>query len=236
MLETLFTTIALGFALGIKHALDADHVVALSTIVSQYRSPMRAAMAGVFWGIGHTATLLIVGIGVIGFKLVIPNQLVLVMEFVVGVMLVILGIQTLWQLRPNKEHTHTHIHEDERELHIHEHVHGSTKNQSNIHHSRFQHRSLFVGMIHGLAGSGALMLLVLSTIQSSLEGIIYILIFGMGSILGMMITSALIGLPFSLSAERFTHMNEAIKFAAGVLSIVLGFVVMFEIGVNQGLF
>jgi len=235
MNTTFFATLVLGFALGIKHALDADHVVAVSTIASQYRNPFRATLAGVFWGIGHTTTLLLVGIAEIGFKLVIPEQLALSMEFLVGIVLVILGFQTLWQFLPRKKHAHVHDHGHE--MHTHEHVHSPIKGEENVqHHALRQHKSLLIGMLHGLAGSAALMLLVLSTIQSAWEGVVYILIFGVGSILGMMIISTLIGLPFALSSGRFASINQVIKFAAGTLSMALGIFVMVNIGFVEGLF
>lgn len=232
---TLITTLVLGFALGMKHALDADHVVAVSTIVSQHRNPLKAALVGIFWGIGHTTTLLLVGVAVIGFKLVIPDQLALAMEFLVGVVLFALGFQILWQYRPKKKHTHVHDHGDE--LHTHEHFHLRKEGGEVVqHHPLRQHRSLLLGMIHGLAGSAALMLLVLSTIQSPMEGVIYILIFGFGSILGMMLISTLIGLPFALSSGRFAAVNHAIRFVAGALSTALGIFLMVDIGFIKGLF
>jgi len=235
MNTALLTTLVLGFALGIKHALDADHVVAVSTIVSQYRNPLKATLVGVFWGIGHTTTLLLVGIAVIGFKLVIPDQLALSMEFLVGVVLFALGVQILWQYLPKKKHTHIHDHGEE--MHTHEHFHVRKEGEAGLqHHTSRQHKSLLLGMIHGLAGSAALMLLVLSTIQSPLEGVVYILIFGIGSILGMMVISTLIGLPFSLSSGRFTSINHSIRFMAGMLSVALGIFVMVDIGLIQGLF
>src|SRR3972149_855696 len=231
----LLTTLVLGFALGMKHALDADHVIAVSTIVSQYRNPLKATLVGVFWGIGHTTTLLLVGIAVIGFKLVIPDQLALSMEFLVGVVLFALGIQILWQYRPKKKHTHIHDHGDE--MHTHEHIHLRNKAEEDVqHHPPRQHRSLFLGMIHGLAGSAALMLLVLSTIQSPVEGGVYIPGFGIGSILGMMVISTLIGLPFALSSGRFASLNHTIRFIAGTLSVALGVLVMIDIGFIKGLF
>lgn len=235
MNTTVFTTLALGLALGIKHALDADHVVAVSTIVSHYRNPLRAALVGAFWGIGHTTTLLLVGIAVIGFKLVIPDQLALSMEFLVGVVLFALGVQILWQYFPKKKHTHTHDHG--RQIHKHGHIHTRKEGGEEIqHHTPRQHRSLFLGMIHGLAGSAALMLLVLTSIQTPVEGVIYILVFGVGSILGMMVISTLIGLPFALSAERFAFLNHTIKFMAGALSATLGIFLMVDIGFAKGLF
>jgi len=235
MNTALLTTLVLGFALGMKHALDADHVVAVSTIVSQYRNPLKATLVGIFWGIGHTATLLLVGIAVIVFKLAIPDQLALSMEFLVGVVLFALGVQILWQYRPIKKHIHIHDHGSE--LHAHEHIdHRKGDGEDVQHHSPRQHRSLLLGMIHGLAGSAALMLLVLSTIQSPVEGVVYILIFGVGSILGMMVISTLIGLPFALSSGRFASLNHTIRFIAGSLSTVLGIFVMIDIGFVKGLF
>ncbi|MCI0609061.1 MAG: sulfite exporter TauE/SafE family protein [Anaerolineae bacterium] len=232
---TLLTILVLGFALGIKHALDADHVVAVSTIVSQYRNPLKATVVGIFWGIGHTTTLLLVGIAVIGFKLVIPDQLALSMEFLVGVVLFALGVQIRWQYLPKKKHTHIHDHGDE--MHTHEHVHPRNEGEKDVQHlPPRQYKSLLLGMIHGLAGSAALMLLVLSTIQSPVEGVVYILVFGVGSILGMMVISTLIGLPFALSSKRFASLNHTIRFTAGTLSAALGIFVMIDIGLIKGLF
>ena len=235
MNTALLTTLVLGFALGIKHALDADHVVAVSTIVGRYRNPLKATLVGIFWGIGHTTTLLLVGIAVIAFKLVTPDQLALSMEFLVGVILFALGIQILWMYLPKKKHLHIHDHGDK--MHAHEHFHLRKEGGEDIqHHAPRQHRSLFLGMIHGLAGSAALMLLVLSTIHTPIEGVIYILIFGIGSILGMMLISTLIGLPFALSSGRFASRNDRIRFIAGTLSVALGVFVMIDIGFIKGLF
>jgi len=235
MNTALLTTLVLGFALGMKHALDADHVVAVSTIISQYRNPLKATLVGIFWGIGHTTTLLLVGIAVIGFKLVIPDQLALSMEFLVGVILFALGIQILWMYLPKKKHLHVHDHGDK--MHAHEHFHLRKGGGEDVqHHPLRQHKSLLLGMMHGLAGSAALMLLVLSTIQSPIEGAIYILVFGVGSILGMMVISTLIGLPFALSSGRFASLNHTIRFIAGLLSTALGIFVMIDIGFIKGLF
>lgn len=112
----------LGSSLGIKYALDPDHVVAVSTIVSQYRNPLTATLlVGSFWGIGHTATLVLVGIAVIGFTLVIPDHLALSMEFLVGVVLFAWGIQILWKYLPKKKHIHVHDHGHE--VHARQHSH-----------------------------------------------------------------------------------------------------------------
>ena len=233
--STLLTTLVLGFGLGVKHALDADHVVAVSTLVSQYRNPLRATLAGIFWGIGHTLTLLLAGIAVIIFKLAIPDRLALSMEFVVGAVLFGLGIQVLWKYLPKKKHAHFHDHGDE--MHTHEHFHiYQNRGEDAHHHAPRQHKSLLIGMLHGLAGSAALVLLVLGTIRSPVAGVVYILVFGTGSILGMMMISTLIGLPFALSSQRFASVNHTIRFIAGAISVGLGLFVMVEIGLVRGLF
>lgn len=232
--SALLATLLLGLVLGVEHALDADHLVAVSTIVSRSRHPLKAALVGMFWGIGHTATLFAAGLAVIIFKLSIPDRLALSMEFMVGVVLVVLGAQILWRYRARKVHLHRHDHAGEEESHLHFHSHADDPAHG---HQHLAHRrkSLLVGMIHGMAGSAALMLLVLSTINSPVEGMAYILLFGAGSIAGMMAVSLLIGLPFALSSRRFSSLNSAIRFAAASVSIALGIMVMINIGFAEGL-
>lgn len=232
---TPWTTLILGFALGVRHALDADHVVAISTILSQNRNPFRAALVGAFWGIGHTLTLLLVGLAVILFELRIPDRLALSMEFLVGIVLFVLGLQIFWKYR--KKGVHTHLHDHTAEALTHEHFHVHIKDKGHRHGPLAQqYRSLLVGMIHGLAGSGALMLLVLGTIRTPVEGVAYILVFGCGSILAMVLISTAIGLPVAISARRFMSFNHAIRLVAGAVSMMLGIVIMVEIGFLQGLF
>lgn len=238
------TILILGFTLGLKHALDPDHVVAVSTIVSSERSILRSAAVGVSWGIGHTFTLFLVGLGVILFQITISDQLASLMEFAVGIMLLILGLQTLLQLRGQRLHVHIHEHNGTRHPHFHLHpepevgqhlhTHIGPEWRSLIrgafHDFRLRGKSVLAGMVHGLAGSAALMLLVLATVRSTLQGLAYIFIFGVGSIGGMLLISSLIGLPFVISAERFSWLNQKIGLAAGILSIVLGLVVIVETG------
>lgn len=229
-MEDFFPAIMLGFLLGLKHAVEVDHVVAVSTIVSQNKSLLKASLAGTFWGVGHTLTLLLVGIGVIAFRLTIPNRLAVSMEFLVGVVLVGLGLFTIRDFFKRRVHVHTHDHQNESHLHFHSHEFSAL----HLHEHRPNHRvkPLLVGMAHGLAGSAALMLLVLTTIRSPVQGLLYILVFGLGSIGGMLLLSAAISLPFVLSADRFRRFNETIKVLAGVTSIILGVFVMAEIGLH----
>ena len=229
-MSTLGTALVLGFILGIKHALDADHVVAVSTIVSRDPRPLRAARAGMFWGIGHTLTLFVAGVAVLFLKLSISDRVALTFEFLVGAVLVALGVQNLWDYWRTRFHTHSH---ESGETHVHFHTH---RDGHDHHQTNRQRKSLFVGMTHGLAGSGALVLLVLSAIDSPLEGAAYILVFGLGSILGMMMIGTAMALPFSLSARRFGKLTRHIQLLAGGVSILLGALVMVQIGLLGGLF
>lgn len=195
-------TLALGFILGIKHAFEADHIIAVSTIVSAHKNPFKASLIGVFWGIGHTTTLFIIGFSVLLLKLSIPQNLSLILEGLVGVMLIILGIKVL--VKPESTYSHSHK------------------------------MPFLVGVIHGLAGSGALMLLVLSTIPSVLESLYYIVIFGLGSILGMSLMSFIISAPFLYTKSKMPEMERYLRLAAGVLSIIFGLFVIFSL--SLGLF
>jgi high-affinity nickel permease len=223
----LLTTLGLGFVLGLKHALDADHVVAVTTITSRTQSLKKAARIGAFWGLGHTTTLLIAGIFVLALDLTIPHRLGLAFEFVVGIMLVGLGVRVLLRIRHDKLHVHQHQHDGD--VHTHLHSHASTPEHQH------GHTSYFVGMVHGLAGSAALMLLVLATVRSLPLGITYILIFGAGTMVGMALITMLISLPF-LATARLGKVNHWLNVGAGVASIVLGCATMLEIGMVQKLF
>jgi sulfite exporter TauE/SafE len=222
-----FPLIAVGLLLGMEHALDADHVVAVSTIVSETLSLIRSLVIGIVWGIGHTATLLVVGLVVLFFGVAVPPWVALSAEFLVGLILILLGVQILWKYKKKRIHAHYHRHSDE--MHIHFHAHEAT--EAHIHEHRGSHirKPLLVGMVHGLAGSAALLVLVLSTIRSPLTGVLYILTFGLGSIVGMLTVSALIGLPFLLTRGRFERLHGGARVLAGLLSIGIGCSTMLQI-------
>ncbi len=223
----LITLLGLGFVLGLKHAFDADHIVAVSTIVSQTKSLKKSSLAGAIWGVGHTTTLFLVGLVILIFKLAIPDKLALSFQFTAGVVLVVLGVDVLRKVIKEKFHLHKHQHGDRVHTHLHPHK------ESPLHDHT--HKSFVVGTIHGLAGSAALMLLVLTAVKSIFQGLLYILIFGVGSIVGMLIVSGIIALPFLLSA-KFDKINKIVKIFSGTISIVLGFTIMYEIGFVNGLF
>jgi len=229
----LFTMMALGFLLGIQHAFNADHVIAVSTLVTKNQSLKKSSFLGIFWGIGHTITLLAVGMAILTLKLTIPDRLALFMEFMVGAMLVFLGVVVIRELIINRIHMHSHLHGRQAHLHLHSHV----EEQAHIHqHIKPEFKSMMVGMVHGLAGSAALMLLVLTSAPSISSGLLYIVIFGIGSIIGMMAISTLISLPFMVTAKKLENFSNKIKAGAGIISIGLGIFIMLEIGIGKGLF
>jgi sulfite exporter TauE/SafE len=222
-----------GLILGVRHALDADHVVAVSTIVSKNKNLFKSSLLGAAWGLGHTSTLLLVGLVVLIFKLSIPTKIALSMEFAVGIVLVILGLSVTKEFFLDKIHLHPHEHKSS--IHLHLHSHKARPNHSHEHQMKPEHKTFIIGMIHGLAGSAALMLLVLTTVSTLYQGILYILIFGLGSILGMVVISTIISLPFTYTTAKFDELNYRLRLTAGFISILLGIAIIFKIGFMEGL-
>jgi sulfite exporter TauE/SafE len=214
----------IGFALGLQHAVEADHLAAVSTIVSEKKSLISASLVGGLWGVGHTISLFIVGALVIFLKLQISETAEARLEAVVGIMLVVLGINALQNLFTS-ETVHVHKHEHGEREHVHIHTHSKGKAES---HHRFSLRSIVIGMVHGLAGSAALMLFIVPTIGSPLLALSYILVFGIGSIGGMMAMSFLIGLPMHFTLNRFEILNKGLRFVAGCFSLILGGFIVYE--------
>lgn len=223
--------LALGFFLGMQHATDADHVVAVSTIVGRERTLRAAAPIGVLWGLGHTLTILLVGGSIILFGFVISPRLGLGMEFSVALMLVLLGALTVRNVLRNtasiaRAHGHGPLHDHSHEI-----------DPESLHPTRPRLlRPLLVGVVHGLAGSAAVALLVLNTIRDPIWSLGYLLIFGIGTIAGMLLITIALAMPLVLTAQRFQRVHRALALASGVLSVVLGLLLAHEIGFVQGLF
>jgi high-affinity nickel permease len=253
--------LAFGFFLGMRHATDPDHVIAVSTIVSRERSIGKAAFIGVLWGLGHTLTILFVGAAIILFGLAIPARAGLTMEFCVGLMLVFLGVLNLtgamkWisekfsPAHPKVTGKHAHVHEHDAKLHFHWHSHtpasehhADTLPPPQVIEKKFAGlgfyqaiRPLFVGIVHGLAGSAAVALLVLSAIRAPKWAVLYLLIFGLGTIAGMMLITSIIALPFSFAGYRFAWLNRSLVTGSGILSLAFGLFLCYQIGVVDGLF
>lgn len=228
--------LGLGFILGLKHATEADHLAAVSTIVTERKSLFSSAIVGGLWGLGHTISLIVAGTIVLMLDVKISEQTERALEFCVGLMLILLGANVLRKIIKGGE-LHFHSHDHGVRQHAHPHVHDRKIESPNTHHGLiFSPRALIIGMVHGLAGSAALMLLILQTISSKTVGLLYIVIFGIGSIGGMMIMSFLVGLPFHLTAFKLSRFNTLLQSAAGLFSLVLGFWIVYEKGVLEGLF
>lgn len=225
-----------GFSQGLRHATDADHLAAVSTIVAERKSLLSSALIGGFWGLGHTISLFIVGVFVLLMSFQISEQTGTILEFGVGIMLLLLGINVLRKILQGG-HLHFHAHEHGEHAHAHPHIHTpEQKDEPHTHHGlKFSPRSVIIGMVHGLAGSAALMIIVIPTIDSKIVGLLYILIFGIGSIAGMMIMSFLVGLPFHFTAKRLNLINSILQSFAGIFSIGLGLFIMYEKGIIEGL-
>lgn len=245
----LLAVLALGFFLGMRHATDADHVVAVSTIVSRERRLGSAALVGALWGAGHTITIFAVGVGIIVFTLVIPPRVGLSMEFSVGLMLVLLGWANLASLRrrsqeiaddvaqhtPYGSHTHAGL--------AHAHHHGaadaSVRSMDRIfaRWTLYQWlRPLIVGLVHGLAGSAAVALLVLTTLHNSRWAIAYLLIFGVGTIAGMMVITVAMASALRYAGARSAWINQRLAFATGLMSVAFGLFIVYQMGFVHGLF
>ncbi|MBP7548817.1 MAG: HupE/UreJ family protein [Gemmatimonadaceae bacterium] len=205
MLPDALTAIALGALLGLRHATDADHVVAVTAIVARERRLSRAAWVGALWGIGHTLTLLVVGGAIVAFRLVIPPRIGLGLEFGVALMLILLGYQNL-------------------------------RAGDDTPSARPAVRPFLVGLVHGLAGSAAVALLVLATIRDTLSALAYLLVFGLGTVAGMVAVTVLLAVPAMYVGARVNRLQAGIRFAAGALSIAFGVLLAHELIVEGGLF
>lgn len=211
MSSLLFLTA--GFLFGLKHALEADHLLTVTALINRTRFFHVAAWLATLWGLGHTVILLAVGIVVLAFKLAIPEMLAVTFELIVGVVLAMLGLQVLLKLGKDKFHLHAHEHGQIKHTHFHSHG----ESETHIHN----HKPLLLGMLHGLAGSAGLTILVLASVNSFTLGILYILIFGAGSVIGMIAVSSLVSLPF-LFMKKESGVGEFLSAIVGLSGLILG--------------
>jgi ABC-type nickel/cobalt efflux system permease component RcnA len=237
----VFALLGLGLVFGLKHATEVDHVVAVSTIVSEHKSVLRSALVGGLWGAGHTASLVVVGVVVLVFRVAIPAPVGKWLEFGVALMIITLGAIAVLRVLRKRADVHLHRHSHDGQSHVHVHFHESeTKHVGSV--SSHSHamseigvKPLLVGAMHGLAGSAALTLLVLTQVRSASLGLLYLAVFGIGSTLGMLLMSGLIGLPFALSTRRISRVNFGLQTAAGVLSIAFGLWYAYRVGIANDL-
>ena len=238
-----FAVLGLGLLFGLKHATEADHIVAVSTIVTGQRNVMRAALVGGLWGVGHTASLVVVGVVVLALRIAIPERVAGWLEFGVAVMIIGLGVNVLVRAMRGRADIHLHRHSHDGTTHAHLHFHEDEAAREHppspdAHShavSRVGLKPFLVGAMHGLAGSATLTLLVLTQIESVFIGLLYLAVFGLGSIVGMLLMSSLVGLPFAFSARQLPRFNHGLQAMAGVLSIAFGLWYAYETGMVSGL-
>lgn len=226
---SVLAVLSIGLIFGLKHAMEVDHVVAVSTIVSQHKNVFHSALVGALWGAGHTVSLLVIAAIVLTLRIAIPETVSGWLEFGVALMIIGLGLSALWRALRKSGEVHVHQHSHDGLSHTHVHFHETeTRHQpaAHAHHShvvsRIGWKPVVIGMVHGLAGSGALTLLVLTQVSSSFVGFLYVATFGLGSIVGMLLMSGIIGLPFALASKKLTHVHQGIQTVAAVFSICFG--------------
>lgn len=202
-MSAVLSVLLFGFVLGIKHATEPDHVIAVSTIASRTKKLSLSSLAGIFWGIGHTTTLFVVGMIVIGLEQQIPETAAMWLELAVGVMIVVLGITSF------------------RSAYV-----VSSKKEVDISHLHL--KSTMIGIVHGLAGSAGMVLLTLTTVDTRLQAVLFILIFGVGTVMGMMLFTTFLGLPFIWMKRKQIVFQFTIK-AVSLISIVYGLYYMYRI-------
>ena len=224
----------MGLLLGMRHAMESDHVAAVASLVTKSPSMRESIRLGSVWGLGHTATLFVFGSMVMLLDQMIPERMALMLEFAVGIMLVGLGIDVVRRFMRERVHFHPHCHADGT-LHWHAHAHEdqssihSDNSHEHTHVDRFPLRALLVGIMHGMAGSAAMIVLTLQAVQSFGMGLIYITLFGLGSIGGMAALSMVIMLPLRHSANRFAGARSYLQLAIGAATTLLGISMVFEI-------
>ena len=227
MITDTIIMLGLGFLLGVEHAFEPDHIVAISSLISKEKNLKKTTILGAIWGVGHTTTLFLAGIIILTLKITIPETIALSLEFLVGLVNIFLGFYVIRDIIEKNKHIHKHTHNGRTHTHIH-------SNKGTDQHTHY-HQSFSVGLIHGLAGSAALMLLILSTFNSLIIGIIYILLFGIGSMVGMAIVGGLISIPFIYSSKKSRSINTVIQYGTGMISIGFGSYLLFKIGYLEGL-
>jgi high-affinity nickel-transport protein len=203
----------LGFLLGLRHASDPDHVVAISTIVAHHRSAWAASRVGVAWGLGHSLTIVAVGGAMVALGLVLPPRVGLGLELVVGIVLVALGVSNLRSARVAGAGAEGH-------------AHGASPGPLG--------RAFLVGLVHGLAGSAAVAILALAAVPGPAAAMLYLAIFSLGTIVGMVAISLGVGAPLALASVR-SPVQRWIVAGSGALSLGLGLWLVWKIGVVEGI-
>ena len=221
------TILILGLLIGMQHALEADHIAAVATIAARQSSIRKVIRHGAVWGIGHTLTLMLFAGAALYYKIAITKSFSIILEGCIGILLIGLGGHLLYRLWKNRVHFHAHRHQSG-VFHFHAHSHQGDSSDHAISPHDHDHptglpiRALVIGMMQGLAGSAALLVLTATAVNDTLSGIAYIAMFGIGSIIGMVILSALIAVPLSYSARMITWANRGLQGLVGCATVAFG--------------
>lgn len=222
----------LGFLVGLAHAFEADHMAAIGTLASSGKAtPKRLAFLGASWGMGHTTTLLVISLPVILFGVILTERFAAGMEFAIGIMLVGLGAQVFYKLWKARVHLHLHEHGGKRHFHAHSHAGETMPHSENPHHHThraFSFRAYAVGLAHGAAGSAGLVALAAAATQNAATALVYILVFGVGSILGMAALTYAASWPLRLAENTASKLLKTVQMATGVAAVAVGVMVMLE--------
>jgi cytochrome c biogenesis protein CcdA len=221
--------LAVGLVVGMQHALEADHIAAVSSLATGSASPRECVRQGIFWGLGHTLTLFLFGSAVLLLDRMLPERIASGLELAVGVMLILLGADVLRRLA--RERVHFHLHDHKGGLrHFHAHSHEDKPDHRHLHPGKLPVRALLVGLVHGMAGSAALILLALQKAPNARAGLLYMLMFGLGSIAGMALLSLAIAVPLRYSAAGLTRLHRVLHGAVGLVTIAIGLATAFGAG------
>ena len=236
----LLTTLTLGFVLGLRHALDADHIAAVAALTESRGGLRRALVNGMSWGMGHALTIGLAGGTAILLRSAFPERLALAFEFAAALMLIVLGAVAMRGALRDRLHVHLHRHDDVTHAHLHFHAVPHEAGSEALHHHphpvRLALRPFLVGTVHGLAGSAALAILVLATMPTILAGCVYLVVFGLGTMVGMALMSLALSAPFVLAERRAAGLSRALRGAAGFGSLAVGLLLLWETGLASGLF
>lgn len=220
-----------GVLMGLRHAFEADHLAAVASLATRSRSLKSGLLQGTAWGLGHTLTLLLAGGTCLLLGRAMPQGWATGLELLVGIMLLVLGLDVLWRIRRQHVHVHVHGHGDgTRHWHAHPHAPETTHDgHEHRHPHRLPARALVVGLVHGLAGSAALLLLTLQTVPSPWLGLGYIALFGAGSMLGMAVLSAVIMVPLRAASHLVARLQRGLEALVGAATVVIGLKVVYQI-------
>lgn len=237
-MSAVLSALTLGLLIGMRHALEADHLAAVASLATRSRGMGETTRLGIAWGMGHTITLVIIGSAVLMMDTLVPESVAKVLELIVGIMLVVLGADVLRRLIRDRIHLHIHQHNGGRHVHAHGHhappvIHDMDAHRHG-HRSRMPWRALVVGLVHGMAGSAALVLLTLNTLHSVWQGMLYIALFGIGSIAGMAALSLIIALPLRFTARRLSWFFNGLTATIGFFTTLLGASVIWQLGFGEG--